>query len=125
LGKSNQCSPPFLSATYGWVVVILLERTANPVYDKMNWGDRRYRVEETIRRQKEIERAERHTMRALSFSKKQKRTRWSLKILPGNSGSFFCVIHQLISKTELFAIRSDDVDLLLSVFPKSFETVIR
>ena len=115
LGKSNIYSPPFFSAAYGWVVAILLERTANPVYDKMNWGDRRYRVEETIRRQKEIERAKAYYASAL-FQQKARADSTVFADLARELRKLVLQESSAHKQNGLFAIRSDDVDQLLSVF---------
>ncbi|HLP17199.1 MAG TPA: hypothetical protein VK470_13130 [Bacteroidota bacterium] len=44
---------PFQCPTYGWTVAVLIDRGSNPVAEKMSAGDKRYRVEETIRNKKE------------------------------------------------------------------------
>ncbi|MCX6135947.1 MAG: peptidylprolyl isomerase [Ignavibacteriales bacterium] len=115
LGNSKKISPPFLSPSYGWVVAVLLERTANPIYDKMNWGDRRYRVEETIRRQKEIERAKAYSAGTL-FQQKAKADSTVFADLARELRKLLMQDSAAHKRNGLFAINSDDVDQLLALF---------
>jgi peptidyl-prolyl cis-trans isomerase C len=114
IGK-KKFSKPFVSNTYGWTVALIIDRGANPVYEKMNSGDRRIRVDETIRQRKENIVARRYFAKILSPQKAKT-----------DSVLFFALAKKLrtiiiqdsarhINKG-LFGVMSEDVDHMLTYF---------
>jgi parvulin-like peptidyl-prolyl isomerase len=114
LGK-KKFSKPFLSQSYGWVVTVLLERTSNPVYEKMTWGDRRYRVDETIRRKKETATA-RQYYTSILIPQKAKADSTVFKKLAERLRALLLRDSAGHKRSGLFAVTSEDVDELLTIF---------
>ncbi len=114
MGRKN-FTRPFLSQTYGWTVAVLIDRGTNPAYEKMNWADRRTRVDELIRMKRENIAAGRYYAKILASQKAKT-----------DSTLFFMLAKELRSilikdsvrhfTKGLFAIKSEDVDLLLTAF---------
>ncbi len=114
IGK-KKFSKPFVSNTYGWTVALIIDRGTNPVYEKMNSGDRRIRVDEVIRQKKETIAARRYFAKIMSPQK--------AKI---DSALFFSVataLRTILTEDSsrhrskgFYAIMTEDVDLLLTTF---------
>ncbi len=114
IGK-KKFSKPFISSTYGWTVALIIDRGANPVYEKMNSGDRRIRVDETIRQRKENIVARRYFAKILSPQKAKT-----------DSLLFFALAKKLRTiiiqdsarhvNKGLFGVMSEDVDHMLTYF---------
>jgi parvulin-like peptidyl-prolyl isomerase len=114
IGRKNY-SKPFLSQTYGWTVAVLIDRGTNPVYEKMNWADRRTRVDELIRKKRENITAGRYYVKILAPQKAKT-----------DSALFFMLAKELYAilfkdsvrhrSKGLFAIMAEDIDLLLTTF---------
>jgi parvulin-like peptidyl-prolyl isomerase len=114
IGK-KKFSKPFVSQSYGWVVAVLLERTSNPVYEKMTWGDRRYRVDETIRRKKETVAANQY-YNSILISQKAKADSAVFKTFAGGLRTLMLRDSTGHKRSGLFAVTSEDVDELLTIF---------
>ncbi len=114
LGK-KKFSKPFVSQSYGWVVAVLLERTSNPVYEKMTWGDRRYRVDETIRRKKETAAANQY-YNSILIPRKAKADSAVFKTFAGGLRTLLLRDSTGHKRSGLFAVTSEDVDELLAIF---------
>jgi parvulin-like peptidyl-prolyl isomerase len=63
---TSRVARPFHSAAFGWAVLYLLERTANPVASKMDVPDRSRMVEKIIRARHESDRYERYYKQVLA-----------------------------------------------------------
>lgn len=114
IGK-RKFSQPFVSSTYGWTVALIIDRGTNPVYEKMNSGDRRIRVDETIRLRKENIIARRFFAKILSPQKAKT-----------DSVLFFALAKQLRAiivqdssrhlNKGIFGVKSEDVDHVIDLF---------
>ncbi len=114
IGK-RKFSRPFISATYGWTVALLIDRGTNPVAEKMSLGDRRIRVEETIRSKKEDVAAGIYYAAILAPQKAMT-----------DSAMFFTLANALRSiimndsakhfNKGMYGVISEDVDQLLTMF---------
>ena len=119
MGK-RKFSRPFMSDTYGWTVALLIDRGTNPVAEKMSGGDRRIRVEETIRSKKEDIVAGTYYARILAPQKANT-----------DSAMFYTLAKALRSiiindsarhfSKGMFGVLSEDVDQLLAMFVKDSE----
>jgi parvulin-like peptidyl-prolyl isomerase len=114
IGK-KKFSKPFVSQSYGWVVAVLLERTSNPVYEKMTWGDRRYRVDETIRRKKETAAANQY-YNSILIPRKAKSDSAVFKTFALGLRTLMLRDSTAHKRSGLFAVISEDVDELLTIF---------
>jgi hypothetical protein len=113
IGK-KKFSKPFLCSTYGWTIAILLDKGTNPVAEGMSDGDRRYRVDETIRNKKEGPAGRRFIASVLT---RQKATVDSV-LFETLAGALHAIIARDSAqhrKSGVYAIASDDIDEVLSV----------
>ncbi|HAP36870.1 MAG TPA: hypothetical protein DCQ28_13410 [Bacteroidetes bacterium] len=121
IGK-RKFSKPFVSSTYGWTVALIIDRGTNPVYEKMNSGDRRIRVDETIRMRKENIVARRFFAKIMSPQKAKT-----------DSVLFFALAKQLRAiivqdstrhlNKGIFGVKSEDVDHLTILFGSDLQKV--
>jgi hypothetical protein len=119
IGK-KKFSKPFLSQTYGWTIAVILDRGTNPVYEKMNSGDQRIRVDEILRKKKENIAAGRYFAKIMAPQKAKP-----------DSSMFFrlaSALRRTIIDDSLrhrnkgyYAIMSDDVDKLLTAFQSELQ----
>ena len=114
IGK-RKFSKPFISQTYGWVVAVLLERTSNPVYEKMAWTDRRHRVDEALRRKKEAALANRY-YNSILIPRKAKADSVVFTIFARGLRTLLLRDSTAHKRSGLFAVTSEDVDELLTIF---------
>ena len=117
IGK-KKFSKPFISYAYGWVVAVLLERTSNPVYEKMAWTDRRHRVDESIRRKREAALASEYYASIL-VPQKANADSAVFHLFARGLRSLLLRDSAAHKRSGLFAVASEDVDeLLLSFAPE-------
>jgi len=114
LGK-KKFSKPFISQSYGWTVAVPLERTSNPVYEKMALEDRRHRVDESIRRKKERAIAEQY-FNALLIPQKAKADSVVFKKFARGLRTLLLRDSTAHKRSGVFAVTSEDVDELLTIF---------
>lgn len=114
IGK-KKFSKPFLSQSYGWVVAVLLERTSNPVYEKMTWADRRHRVDESLRRYKEAALANRY-YNSILIPRKAKADSVVFTMFARGLHTLLLCDSTAHKRSGLFAVTSDDIDELLRNF---------
>lgn len=120
LGK-RKYSKPFISQTYGWVVAVPLERTSNPVYEKMTWGDRRHRVDEAIRRKKEAVIANQY-YNSILMPQKAKADSAVFKTFAQGVRALLLRDSTTHKRSGLYAVTSEDVDKLLRTFAPELKT---
>lgn len=120
IGK-KKFSKPFTTETYGWVIAVLLDRTTNPVCDKMTLDDRLVRVDETIRRRKETVLGNQYFAKILQ---PQKAKADSVVFEMSAKGLRDLLLHDSTAhkRKGYFAVISEDVDELLRIFSAELHT---